>query len=196
VIHTYRDPADSRSRVGVAPLVFALFLLSAPILALFRGSVSWAEVVPASMLSAIALLWFFASRRTEQLGCREIRLSDDGSCELETKQRVIRLHASQIRCVEYQRDSETGREHYTIRFGPDKVGVAGSMPDFLDFVTRLKTLNPAVDMSSFPALVSAAWPDAAPAVERSVVDRFLRSALFPLLVIVLFVYVSSKTFIK
>src|SRR6266498_2532198 len=62
--------------------------------------------------------------------CSEIRLSDEGICELETKRRVIRQQGG-------------------------KLAVNEEMTAFADFLSRLKALNPAVDLTSFPA---DTWP--------------------------------------
>jgi len=57
------------------------------------------------------------------------------------------------------------------------------MTGFLDFLTRLATLNPAVDLSSFPAFLADAWSGLgtpATAVSGTDVSRLVRSAVFPL----------------
>jgi hypothetical protein len=69
------------------------------------------------------------------------------------------------------------------------------MTGFADFLTRLKTLNPAVDLTSFPA---DAWPGLGQHAteERStLIRRFIGSALFPLIVITLLVYTASQTLV-
>jgi hypothetical protein len=86
--------------------------------------------------------------------CSEIRLSDDGTCELVTKRQVIRLHVNEIRSVKFS-PADDSRESYSIRYLGGKLQVFEDMRAFSDFLTRLKTLNPAVDLTSFPA---DTWP--------------------------------------
>jgi hypothetical protein len=70
--------------------------------------------------------------------CREIRLSDDGTCELETSRRVIRLHVNQISAVEYYKDDESDRERYTIKYNDGSVVASKSIADFEGFLTTSK----------------------------------------------------------
>ena len=72
-----------------------------------------------------------------------------------TDGRVIRLHVNEIRSVKYSRDSDSDSESYTIRYQGGKLDVAERMTDFPDFLTRLKALNPVVDLTTFP---SHSWP--------------------------------------
>ena len=125
--------------------------------------------------------------------CTEIRLSDDGMCELQTKHRVIRLHVVQIRSVQYARDSETDRENYKIRFIDGKASVSDRMADFSDFLARLKSLNPAVDLRSFPA---RRWPELNIPEADGGIDlvRVIRVALLPVIVGGLLVYLAVETF--
>lgn len=71
---------------------------------------------------------------------------------------------------------------------------SSSMTGFADFLSRLKTLNPAVDLTSFPA---DAWPGlGGPAPDKpGPARRFMKSALFPLIVIALLVYLASETLV-
>jgi hypothetical protein len=62
---------------------------------------------------------------------------------------------------------------------------------FEDFLARLQALNPAIDLSGSP-------DDARPGLEvpateerRTLVNRFFRGPLFPLIVIALLVYLAS-----
>jgi hypothetical protein len=64
----------------------------------------------------------------------------------------------------------------TIRYEGGKLHVDKRMSDLADFLTRLKALNPAVDLTTFPA---EAWPDLGgraaktPGSLRSFVQRLL-----------------------
>ncbi len=119
-------------------------------------------------------------------------LSDDGTCELDTKRRVTRLHVKQIQSVLYRRDSESDGEYYRIRYQGGKLSVDERMTDFRDFLIRLKTLNPAVDLSSFPA---GAWPGlATPDEARATAQRRgIRGALFPVGVVLLLIWLTVET---
>lgn len=79
--------------------------------------------------------------------CGEIRLGDDGTCELETKHRVVRLHVKEIRSVQSWDDDAV--EGYTIHYHGGKLRVTQKMTGFDDFLTRLGALNPAVDLTGF-----------------------------------------------
>ena len=201
MIHTYRDADVFRTRYwdGAIPSVlsfcFLVLFLFGP-LAAGWFPFNWTFAVAAGAFTVLALVAGYNQHRREQYGnCGEIRLDDDGTCELETKRRVIRIHASEIQSVKYWRDSESEREHYTIHYRGGKLHVAERMTGFRDFLTRLKTLNPAVDLASFPALLTDAWPTAGGQAteERTFMSRFLRSALFPLIVISMLVYLAIQT---
>jgi hypothetical protein len=146
------------------------------------------------------LLWcgvFLFARHQRHARCRAIRLYDDGTCELVTVSRVVPLQAAQIRSVRYHPATDERNERYTIHFDGGKVDVAAAMTAFGDFLLRLKTLNPGVDVSTFPAVFTESLPGRNPAPDsRSLVERFLRSALFPLFVVVLLIYLAGQTVIK
>jgi len=201
VIHTYRDADVFRTGYwdGAIPSVLSFCLL---VLFLFGPLAAgwfpfnWTLAAAAAAFTVLAVAAGYNQYRRKQYGnCGEIRLDDDGTCELETKRQVIRIHASEIQSVKYWRDSESDREHYTIHYRGGKLHVAERMTGFRDFLTRLKTLNPAVNLTSFPALLADAWPaaDRQATEERTPVSRFLRSALFPLIVISLLVYLAIQT---
>ena len=119
--------------------------------------------------------------------CSAIRLSDDGTCELETKRRVIRLHVNQIRSVRFSPAGDESSESYSIRYEGGKLHVDKRMADFADFLSRLKALNPAVDLTTFPE----GWPGLGR--QASETPGPLRRLLFPLIVIVLLVSLASHT---
>jgi hypothetical protein len=154
----------------------------------------WPAAAMFGGFSGVVFVFQCLAYRRDQYGiCGEIRLSDDGTCELEAKRRVIRLHVNEIRSVRFWRETDEQSESYTIHYRSGKLDVSKQMTSFADFLTRLKTLNPAVDLSSFPA---GAWPGLGqPATEKrgTLVRRFMTSALFPLIVISLLVYVASQT---
>jgi hypothetical protein len=186
VIRTYRDPKVLGSRFfGPSALAFVV----AGVILLGPFDFGWSPAGSTPFLVFLGLVLIFGVggyRRERYSNCGEIRLDDDGTCEFETKGRVTRLHVSEIKSVKYWRDSESEREHYTISYQGRNLAVSERMTDFLDFLTHLKTLNPAVDLTSFPALLADARPGlGAPGAthDRSPVSRFLRSALFPLIVV-------------
>jgi hypothetical protein len=202
VIHTYRDAEVLRSRFRGRSILQILGFGVVVVLFLFGpiafGWVpfSWTAVGAFGAFTGLLLVGMYTGHRREQYGtCGEIRLDDDGTCELETKRRVIRLHVSEIRSVKYRRDSEGGSQHFTIYYQDGNLRVTERMTGFLDFLTRLATLNPAVDLTTFPALLADAWAGlGGPATEeRAPVSRFMRNALFPLIVIGAIVYLGMQT---
>src|SRR5262249_21155701 len=83
------------------------------------------------------------------------------TCEFVTRRRVIRLHVAEISAVEFKRDSE-GDESYTVRYSGGRIKVRTSIPDFRGFLTQLRALNPAVDLSSFPGRLRPVGVDRRP----------------------------------
>src|SRR5262249_8804189 len=121
--------------------------------------------------------------------------ADDGTCELETKRQVIRLQVNQIESVKYENDPDARADYY-IRYQGGSIPVNRAMTGFPDFVSRLETLNPAVDLTSF---TTKSWPNLRPATSdarRTDVTHFLRSALFPLIVMSLLLYLASQTLLS
>jgi hypothetical protein len=199
-IHTYRDPhvlehKASLGRVARGGVALGLFLvlLGLAFVGLTRGFTS-SEVEVAVALGLFLAITYVGDRQHRSRVCAEIRLADDGTCDLETKGKVIRLHVNQIESVKYLIDPDS-RAHYSISYHGGSVPVTSTMTRFPDFLSRLKTLNPAVDMTSFP---SKTWPDLHPPTirgGRTDWARLVRSALFPLIVITLLVYLASQTFL-
>jgi hypothetical protein len=192
MIHTYRDPNVFESK----PLPFVVPLAVFAALSAFALSHGFTWNDRGKGAAAIALLLGLAylnGRRYRFTSCREIRLSDDGICELETKRRVIRLHVNQISSVEYDRESDSPTE-YCICYHPGgTVPVTTGMTDFDDFLIRLKSLNPAVDLTSFPA---KDWPDLhtpATAGGETDIGRLIRTALLPTGVIALIIWLAIQT---
>lgn len=97
--------------------------------------------------------------------------------------------------MKYWRDSENGSEHYTIYYEGGKLRVTQRMSGWLDFLTRLATLNPAVDLTTFPAVLADALPNRGghASEERAPIGRFVRGALFPLIVICALVWLAIQT---
>ena len=202
MIHTYQDADVLRSRFWDHPMVdlvgFAVaFLFMVGLLALTGVSFTLQAAGQLFGFMGLLLAAIYAARRHQQYGaCGEIRLDDDGTCELQMQRRVIRLHVSEIRCVKYRRDPEGGRASFTIYHPSGKLSVSEEMTGFLDFLTRLATLNPAVDLSSFPAFLADAWSGSATpstAVSGTDVGRLVRSLVFPLCVVVLLVWLALET---
>jgi hypothetical protein len=161
MLHTYRDKRFAEGTfVDVFPyvVIFAIGVNFAVAAYLERDDhgFTFREILIVAMwsgfaLAAVPLLYRHYTHRV----CGEIRLSDDGICELQTKRRLIRLDASEITSVKYIRDDDSDAERYSVRYRGGKVSVAGRMEGFADFLARLKELNPAVDLTSFPA---DEWP--------------------------------------
>ncbi len=195
ITHTYREVDISGNNVlgfmtlavlclGVPVGVVVVHALGTGVTRDDLGSIGW-------VITFVCGIWFFGYLWHHYRSCAEIRLSDEGMCELETGRRVIRLHVSQIQAVKYHAGDDD--EYYTIHYRNDgKLTVSHRMTDFRDFLARLKAGNPAVDLTSFPA---EAWPDLSTEAERSstAVSRFFRSAIFPLLVIAFIVVLAVET---
>jgi penicillin V acylase-like amidase (Ntn superfamily) len=102
---------------------------------------------------------------------------------------VIRLHASQIRSVAYSRSDEGAS--YTIKYHGGRLRVTDGMAGFPDFLARLKKLNHAVDLTSFP-------PDRRPGLGipqegGTSVGHGIRRLLFPLAVLAALIWLSIET---
>jgi hypothetical protein len=195
-MRTYRDP-DAGTKIGSAVVPLLLLALFPLLWVPFGYSRDWSGLAISAVFIATALVLYRAvERHKRDVKCVEVRLDDDGTCELETVDHVTRIHASEIRAVEYKRDSESDAEKYVIRYRNGKAELGGHTTDFADFLRRLKALNPAVDVSSFPALVAETLPESAPPERRSPLETFLRSGLFPLVAIVLIVYLAGQTLVK
>jgi hypothetical protein len=197
VIHTYRDADVYGSKHSSHWLGFGLMVLLLFGLFVVTGSrFTWTEVGMLGGFTGLALAATYSAHRRENYGsCGEIRLGDDGTCELETKRRVVRLNVNEIQSVKYWRDSESESEHYTIYYQGGNLRVTERMTGWLDFLTRLATLNPAVDLTSFPAVLADALPNRGGQAteERTPVRRFMRSALFPLIVISALVWLAIQS---
>jgi len=195
MIHTYRDPQVSRSRFLASShlrsvVFFCVMSVGLFVLTGFRFTRDAGMFFGGPF--ALVLVLVYIGHRAQQLdGCGEIGLSDDGTCELVTPRRSIRVHVHEIRSVRYSPETDDSSESYTIHYRDGSLHVAKGMTGFADFVTRLKALNPALDLSSFPP----AWPTLEERRPERLgpVNRFFRGALFPLIVVVLLVYLASQT---
>lgn len=178
MIHTYRDPSVLED--------FGLFryALLPPFVVFGILAVASGHVV-AAFAAGAALLGLSGVWESKWFDCGEIRLGDDGTCELETKRRLIRLHVNEIRSVKYVSDEG---EEYTIRYRGGKLDVTSGMADFSDFLARLKTMNPAVDLSSFPA----DWTGSGRREGATGTRAFVGRALFPLGMIGLLVFLAGR----
>jgi hypothetical protein len=152
---TYRDDrAVERPRTDLIgdslwALLVAGFAIAAVFGAFSRRGLDDVFTATIWIVLAAAIARYCHRRRCYRT-CLEIRVGDDGVCEFETRRRTIRLHARQIRAVKYDYDDESNRESYAIRGDFGKLLVSGRVAGFHDFVTRLKQVNPAVDVRSFP----------------------------------------------
>lgn len=193
-LHAYRSLYPERSqtrgswilRNALFPLLVIMVLVALASASFRRPSDLGGIAVFVTVVGVLLALAAWFGRQE----CREIRLGDDGTCELETGRRVIRLHVNQIRSVRYRRDSEGG-ESYTIRFEGGKVLVGEETAGFHDFLTRLKMLNPAVDLSTFPP---GDWPGlATPAEAHAAAQHGVGYVLFPVGVVILLIWLATQT---
>lgn len=144
--HTYRVQITPDPETGERSIRSALFPLLVLVgLVVLAGSTISGPRQLLDIMAALGVIGAFygvlgwwSTRRDRD--CREIRLSDDGTCELETKRRTIRLHVNQIRSVLYGR-SEDG-ESYSIRYEGGKLYVDERMTGFHDFLDPSQDAEP------------------------------------------------------
>lgn len=158
MVHVYREQPDERHRLGelVGSAFLAVFMLPL-VFGIAHGlrhgfTGDDAGGIAFGLLFGLAVGWIFYDHSRRR--CFEIRLADEGMCEFVTGRRVIRLHVHEITAVEYRKDDEGG-ESYAVRHRGGRIGMRSSISDFRGFVTRLRAMNPAVDLSSFPDLQPA-----------------------------------------
>ena len=192
----YRDDSFAKDLgaelLGYAvPLVLCAYWVWSAIVDGLEGGFTWRDALVLAFWIAVAaavVRWLY---RHYCFGrCVEIRLSDDGICELKTRRRVTRLHVNEITSVKYSRDDEGDGETYTIRFREGKVSVRDGITDFRDFLAQLATLNPAVDLTTFPA---DDWPGIGTPAPARTLNSVARSALFPAIVIVALAWLAIHT---
>jgi hypothetical protein len=153
-MHTYRE-RESDLQPGYALLALLLFFVFS-LQAVFQGLTLAELVLPAALIVLLVFGGYFTYKKAQYGTCREIRLSDDGTCELVTRAETIRVHVSEIRAVQYHRDNESEECDYsTIYYRGEKLRVSRRMGAFPDFLMRLRTLHPDVKLSGFPFLADA-----------------------------------------
>ena len=195
-MHAYPEETERTERVSrfvagvVAILLLVAWAISAIVDALKSRPLS-AEGLGAAVLTCLAIaITRHLYRKHYYRTCTEIRLSDDGLCEFETRRRVIRLHANQVKSVKYRSDDDDDAESYTIRWEGGRVEATDKMIGFRDFLVRLRRLNPSIDLTSFPA---TAWPELGLPTPARRVRSVISSWLFPLFVISLLVWLAIQT---
>jgi hypothetical protein len=192
--HTYRDSTilDSKTLQFVLFPLVVFLVIAALAVSTLAGGFTWAERGEGVVGFGLFFGLGYVNYRRHRYGtCGEIRLSDDGTCELETKRRVVSLHVNEIRSVTYSTSDEG--ESYEIHYHGGSLPARQGMAGFPDFLARLKTLNPAVDLTSFPA---AAWPGlGAPATGRrgTSVGRSIRGALFSAVIVAALIWLAIET---
>ena len=193
MIHTYRDmnAPGGRSLAVAAAGMGVLVPVGSIAFFAFAGPGfprTWSEVlILAHFVVVPPVFLFLAYKYDSRVSCNEIRLDDHGTCELETRRRLIRLHVNEITAVKYQRDSEGGTGSYDIRYAGGKLVVSEKMTNFSDFLARLSAANPAVSVTDVPADLLARR------ARREQSRSFATSVLFPLLFAGLVVWLSLKT---
>jgi hypothetical protein len=195
-MNIYRDEQPRESTISDLGFgVFLLFLFAYMMTEAIgevrnRGVLSLDGVSAAVVLCAAIAVGRYLYRRHYYRRCAEIRLSDDGRCDLETKRGTVRLHVNEIESVKYRRGDDGGPDSYTIRYRGGRVEVTGRMTRFRDFLVRLRQLNPGIDLSSSPA---EKWPDLALPAPPRTVGGSMRSALFPSIVFVVLAWLAFET---
>jgi hypothetical protein len=189
-MYIYRD-----SRVFERGFVLWVLVVYALILLFGLGMIAPVPVDPSITWAAFAafIAFVFGAAYVEYRSytdatCGEIVLSDEGTCVLKTRRRVIRLDVNEIRSVQYSCDGE-GEQFYTIHYEGGTLLVSELMPGLLDFLRRLNRLNPAVDLTSFPR-DSLPFYSAPATGKPPLLRRFIRSpfplfiGIYPLLLLV------------
>jgi hypothetical protein len=193
MVHVYRDDrlfegrfADANAYIGLG-LLGGGFVVAAVVKGFDNGFTrsDTAHVVflTALVIAGVAALY----RRYEYRRCGEIRLSDDGLCEFETRHAVTRLLAAEIKSVKV--DHESSAERYTIHLQHGRLSASERMPGFADFLQRLQTINPDIDLASFPA---ETWQLSHAQQPQSRASR-VRRWIFPLIVGALLIGIAIHT---
>jgi len=131
MIHTYRDMNAPGARSIAVQTAAAAVLIPVGWIAFFVYAGAGFELVWENVLILAAgvvlppVFMFLAYWDASRALCREIRLDDDGTCELVTSHRVIRLHVNEITALKYQRDSEGDTGSFSIRYTGGKLEVRG-----------------------------------------------------------------------
>jgi hypothetical protein len=103
------------------------------------GWVVGAVFIPWAMFMAfLGAYWF-------RVECKAFRLEDDGTCEFETRWRVMRTHVTQIKSVKESVDDE-GDRSWDLRFRDRSLLLIGASADFDDFLSRIETMTPAIEI--------------------------------------------------
>ena len=192
MIHTYRDMNAPGARSIAVQTAAAAVLIPVGWIALnvFVGpgfALTWKDVLFHGQVFVLPPLFMFLMYKHQSRAvCREIRLDDHGTCELETIRRVIRLHVNEITAVKYQRDSEGGTGSYDIRYAGGKLAVSAKMTNFSDFLARLSAANPAVSVTGMPADLLARR------ARREQSRNSATSVLFPFLIACILVWASLR----
>jgi hypothetical protein len=135
----------------VLALLFGLLVLG-----LAKSDLGSARAQLLGALAATCGVGAALSWRYDQLVCSEIRLNDAAkTCEFETARGVIALPVHHVIAIKYDKDAEAVCD-YRICYAGGKILVETGMSSFPDFLARLKTLNPRLDLSSVPPW---AWHD-------------------------------------
>jgi hypothetical protein len=191
VPHTYKDHAASDRHALAGLLLFLLIFAFGSVYVVRRDGFTTQEAIFLSLAAIASALLFVGAYRHQYLGiCHEIRIDEDGSCELETRRRTIRLHVLDIYAVRYNPETSDHRKSYQIRFKGGKLSVADTMSAFVDFVRRLKLLNPDVDLIRFPADFELVPSDTANPRGRL---EALGTILFSAVVVLLLLYLAKNT---
>jgi hypothetical protein len=193
MVHAYRN-RDRNTRLAFMAIFGPFWLLAGLAMAgiLFE---QW----PLTVLVSAPLFVLWASPIYTEFFLRfyEIQLSDDGACEFKAALRSKLIRAQQVISVERDdrgwrmNDEETDKT--AVRFQGGSLVVVQPVDGFADFLARLKTLNPAINLAIDSVDTqpdSGTTDDRASATEEhaTFLGRFVRSSLFPLLVIALLVY--------
>jgi len=159
MIHTYRTseiswPRYRPLRIAAKGFYYAWCLICGAIVISFVvgfiGLILWLSIfrwpAGAGVAAGIVLVVWAFLHYTQHEECDEIRLNDDGTCEFDyPRGRVVRMHVTEIVSVK-ELAYDDGSLYYVIRFRDRRSVWPGTMQDFEDFLTRIKAMNPAIEI--------------------------------------------------
>ncbi len=112
--------------LGLTLAVMAPLLILATLGSIFISFGRNDAIVIALLIGFTSVFGYAWYRHEHYRTCSEIRLSDDGTCELETKRRLIGLHVNEIRSVQLSPESDDRDESYSVRYQGGKLAVFGN----------------------------------------------------------------------
>jgi hypothetical protein len=134
------------STLAFFAVVFGILWIPGVLWITLHGTVTGGDVFGAVAGVGIWLFAVFTMLMGLYTECEEIRLGDDGTCEFETRRRIVRAQVAEIASVKERFDDEADAYWFQIRLRGRRSLTTYAMPDIEDFLTRIKAMNPAIDI--------------------------------------------------